>query len=138
MSENRQEKEGAEWPGNPIVPLERPFADERGSIQPLIEAEVRSALLIHSKKGTVRANHYHRTDWHYCYVVSGAVEYYYRPVGSREPPRSVLVKAGQLFFTPPMVEHAMKFPEETVFLALSRNPRDQGSYEADLVRTRLI
>ena len=32
----------------------------------------------------------------------------------------------------------MKFPEDTIFLTLSRNPRDQETYEADVVRVNLI
>jgi hypothetical protein len=43
-----------------------------------------------------------------------------------------------MFFSPAMVEHAMYFPVDTVFLTLSRNPRDQEAYEGDLVRTTLI
>lgn len=120
-----------------VVPLEPPFADERGEIQPLVEAEMRSALVITSKKGTLRGNHYHKTDWHYCYVLSGSMEYLHRPYGNREPPQSVVVKAGQMFFTPPMVEHAMRFLEDTTFLTLGRNPRDQVSYEGDVVRVEL-
>ena len=122
----------------PLVKLEKPFVDERGHIQPLVERMMQSALVIHSKKGAVRANHYHKTDWHYSYVVSGVMEYYHRPVGSDKPPELLVVKAGQMVFTPPMVEHAMKFPQDTVFLALSRNPRDQDAYEADVVRVEMV
>jgi quercetin dioxygenase-like cupin family protein len=125
-------------PSEPMVVLERPFVDERGAIRPLLEREMRSALLISSKAGTVRANHYHKTDWHYCYVVSGRIEYYHRPAGSTAEPEKVLVAAGEMFFSPAMVEHAMVFPEDTVFLTLSRNPRDQAAYEDDLVRTKLV
>ena len=32
----------------------------------------------------------------------------------------------------------MKFPEDTTFLTLSRNPRDQASYEADVVRVDML
>ena len=32
----------------------------------------------------------------------------------------------------------MKFPEDTVFLTLSRNPRDQETYEADVVRINML
>ena len=32
----------------------------------------------------------------------------------------------------------MKFPVETLFLTLSRNPRDQETYEADVVRVSLV
>ncbi|MBI3553563.1 MAG: cupin domain-containing protein [Elusimicrobia bacterium] len=126
------------WPKGPLVPLEAAHADDRGAIQPLVERLMRSAQLISSKKGVVRANHYHKTDWHYCYMVSGSMEYYERPADSKDKPSKILVKAGQLVFTPPLVEHAMKFLEDTVWLTLSRNPRDQDAYEADVVRVRLI
>ena len=132
------EEEMATWPTRPIVPLETPFADDRGAIQPLVDLMMRSAVLITSKKGAVRANHYHKTDWHYCYVVEGCIEYFHRPTGSDAEPERLLVEAGQMVFTPPMVDHGMKFPVDTVFLALSRNPRDQESYEADVVRIHMI
>ena len=32
----------------------------------------------------------------------------------------------------------MKFPVDTLFLTLSRNPRDQKTYESDVVRVNLI
>ena len=126
------------WPRNPIVELEPPHADDRGEIIPLVDAPMRSAVLITSKKGTVRANHYHKTDWHYCYVLEGTIEYFHRPTGSAAEPERIVVKAGQMVFTPPMVDHAMKFPEDTRFLTLSRNPRDQATYEADVVRIELV
>jgi dTDP-4-dehydrorhamnose 3,5-epimerase-like enzyme len=122
---------------DPVISLPQPFLDDRGAVQPLVDMTMRSALMITSRKGTVRANHYHKSDWHYCYVVSGAIDYYWREVGSSEPPRKVHIGPGQLFFTPPLVEHAMVFAEDTVFLTLAGNPRDQDSYEDDLVRVAL-
>ena len=138
MSSDQQKTENASWPQKPLVSLEEAFVDDRGYIQPLIETVMRSALMICSKRSTVRGNHYHLTDWHYCYVVSGTMEYYYRPMGSEEPPECIIVKAGQMVFTPPMVDHAMKFPEDTVFLTLSRNARHQEAYETDLVRIDMV
>ena len=43
-----------------------------------------------------------------------------------------------MVFTPPLVDHGMVFPEDTVFLTLSRNPRDQATYEADVVRIDML
>ena len=43
-----------------------------------------------------------------------------------------------MVFTPPMVDHGMRFPVDTIFLTLSRNPRDQASYEADVVRIDML
>jgi oxalate decarboxylase/phosphoglucose isomerase-like protein (cupin superfamily) len=131
-------QEQAGWPEGPMVSLEAPHEDARGAIQPLVDLPMDSAMLITSKRGTVRANHYHRTDWHYCYLLSGEMEYHYRPHGSDEPPRMVVVRKGQMVFTPPLLDHAMRFTADTVFLTLSRNPRDQASYEADVVRISLI
>ena len=34
-------------------------------------------------------------------------------------PEKILVQTGQMIFTPPMVDHAMKFPTDTLFLTLS-------------------
>lgn len=122
----------------PLVALDRLFSDARGEIRPLLEREMRSAVLISSVKGALRANHYHRTDWHYCYVLSGCIDYRYRTHGDSGPGERVLVRSGQMVFTPPMVDHAMLFPEDTVFLTLSRNPRDQATYEADVVRVDFV
>jgi len=127
-------EERAEWPKEVIVALEKPFVDERGAIQPLVDVPMESCVLISSKKGTVRANHFHRTDWHYCYVLDGAIDYYHRPHGSTIKPEKVTIRAGQMFFTPPDVDHSMVFVEDTRFLTWGRNSRAQEVYEADVVR----
>ncbi len=126
-------------PSSTRVRLPKVFRDARGDIIPLVDDTVmRSALLITSKKGAVRANHYHKTDWHFCYVLSGEIEYFERPVGSKRKPKRMTFKQGDMFFTPPMVEHTMLFPKDTAFLTLSRNPRNPAAYEKDLVRVELV
>lgn len=130
--------ERATWPQDILVPLEKPFLDARGAIQPLVEHTMRSAMLITSKKGAVRGNHYHKTDWHYLYMVSGRMEYIHRPTNGAEEPKILVVEAKQMIFTPPMVDHAFKFLKDSVWLTLSRNPRDQASYEGDVVRIKLV
>ena len=132
------EDEKATWPLDTVVKLEKPFIDGRGAIQPLVDMMMKSAVLITSNKGSLRANHYHKTDWHYCYVLSGRIEYFHRPTGSDEKPRIIEVQEGEMVFTPPMVDHGMRFPEDTTFLTLSRNPRDQESYEDDVGRIDLV
>ena len=126
------------WPSTPLVNLGTPFVDKRGSIQPLVDLMMKSAVMIESKAGTLRANHYHKTDWHYCYVIKGKIEYFHREVDSTKKPELIIVEKENMIFTPPMVEHCMKFPLDTLFLTLSRNPRDQKTYEEDVVRTNLI
>jgi quercetin dioxygenase-like cupin family protein len=121
-----------------IVKLEDAFRDQRGYIQPLVDRPIGSALVIESLKGAVRANHYHKTDWHYCFMLYGSMEYYERPTGAIEKPRMVVVKKGEMVFTPSMADHAMRFLEDSMWVVLARNPRSQPCYEEDTVRIKLI
>jgi len=120
------------------IELSDRYSDERGEIVALVDRDMKSAVLITSKKGTVRANHYHKTDWHYCYVVSGEIEYHHRPHGTTDPVEIDVFKEGDEFFTPPMVDHAMVFTKDTAFITLGRNSREQEVYEADIERVILV
>lgn len=126
------------WPKEGRVELPPPHVDARGAIQSLVNFPMKNLSLITSKKGTVRSNHYHVTDWHYMYVLAGSFDYYYRPTGSGKEPSVVRINAGEMVFTPPMEDHATVFLEDTQLLAMSRNPRDQEAYEADVRRVVLI
>ena len=117
-----------------LVNLQRGYADNRGIIQPLCDLNMKSASIIVSKKNTWRANHYHKSDWHFIYVLEGAFEYYYRKTDSNEKIKKIIVKKDQLLFTGPKVDHAMFYTEETKIIVLSKNPRDQKTYEEDTVR----
>ena len=97
--------------------------DLRGEIANIIHEPVGAVAVITSHENTVRANHYHKADAHLCYVVSGRIEYYERPVGSIETPEKFIVDEGRAFYTGPRMEHAMYFPEETVFITLGRLSR---------------
>lgn len=141
MLSNREfsaQVEAGRFPEQVAVPLDAPFVNQNGTIQNLLLERFTSAAIITSVAGAVRANHWHKTDWHYSYVVSGAVEYYSRPVGSNAPPKHERFEAGQMFFTPPNVEHAMFFPVDTTFLTFAKNIRDEKHHEEDVVRVKLI
>jgi dTDP-4-dehydrorhamnose 3,5-epimerase-like enzyme len=117
-----------------IIPVRAPVVDERGEILNLIDAPFMSAAVIRSKKGAIRGNHYHKTDYHYCWLQRGGMVYLHRPVGANEPPGRWTIKPGQLFYTPPMYEHAMHFTEDSILLVFARNNREMPNYEADTVR----
>jgi oxalate decarboxylase/phosphoglucose isomerase-like protein (cupin superfamily) len=126
------------WPETGKVPLPPPNVDQRGAIQSIVNFPMKNLSIISSKRGSVRSNHYHVTDWHYMYVMKGSFDYYYRPTGSEEEPSVIRVSAGEMIFTPPMEDHATVFLDDTEMLVVSRNPRDQESYEADVRRVTLI
>lgn len=126
------------WPKEGLVELDKPHIDDRGYIQSLVNFPMKNISLISSIKGSVRSNHYHLTDWHYMYVLSGSFDYYYKPTNSNDELKCVRVKAREMIFTPPMEDHATVFLEDCSLLAISRNPRDQKTYEADTRRVLLV
>jgi hypothetical protein len=121
-----------------FVPLPPPFVDGRGVIQNIAEGAFGSVLMITSRPDAIRANHYHKTDYHYCWLQSGSMLYYERPVGSTEQPEPITVKAGDMIYTAPMLEHAMRFLEDSVMFCFARNPRSMADYESDTVRVNFI
>ena len=115
------------------------FVDERGSITNILPKDVNiaSALLITSKAGSIRSNHYHKKDPHYCYIVSGKAEWNEKLVGG-DKLESEIVGAGDMVYTPPMMIHAVKFLEDTIFWAFAVQPRDQDAYEEDTIKHKLF
>ena len=127
-----------EFPKDALINLAESHKDERGSIQPLCDLNMKSVSIITTKKNSWRANHYHKTDWHYIYVLKGQFDYFFKKTNSSEKTKKLVVKKGQLLFTGPMVDHAMLYTEETEILVVSKNPRDQKTYEEDTVRINFM
>ena len=126
------------WPVDCAVPLDDPFGNDRGTIQNLVLKPIGGLAVITTKAGSLRSNHYHKTDWHYIYVVSGHVLYFGRAVGSDIIPDAREFETGDMFFTPPMREHCVAFLEDTVLVTASRNPRSHEGHEGDLVRVNFV
>ena len=125
-------------PKNVKVKLSDFFEDKRGKILNIANILFRSCALIKSKKNSIRANHYHKKDWHYCYVLKGKIAYYHRKHGTKIKPKKIIINKGELFFTPPMIDHAMKFLSYTEFLTLGRGSRSKINYDEDTKKIDLI
>ncbi len=114
------------------------FIDERGEIINVFEGHVGHVALITSKKGSVRANHYHKEDIQYMYLVSGAYDSHACEVNNPDNKQVLHVKAGDIIKTPPLVAHAQKFTEDSVFLSLTTREREDGKYENDTLAYQVI
>lgn len=103
---------------------------------------IKSMLMMTSKPGAIRANHFHKEDGHYVYLLTGSMEYFEAPLVDGVPDLSRMekevVKAGDMVFTPPMVGHAMKFLEDSICFVFALKSRSQDDYEQDTVRVKLI
>lgn len=124
--------------------LEPAHVSDTGSIVNLVAGQTGSTSLIKSTKGAVRSNHYHLTDWHFLYVESGLMYYYWKPHGETMgqqaslPLERVRCRPGDMMWTPPMVDHATYFPEETTLVAVNGRARDHASHEEDVRRVGLL
>lgn len=123
-----------------VTHIKPEFEDERGFISRLVDADdvhFRAVLLITSKAGTTRGNHYHKKDSHYVYCLSGKFRYSEKDMNKLSSKKeSVVLKPGDLVLSHPMIAHSMKFLEDTVFLAITTEPREHEKYEKDTVRLK--
>ena len=80
--------------------------------------------LIDSKKGTIRANHYHPQQEQKCLFTKGQIiEVFQDIINPNSPKITQVVNAGQLSVIKPNVAHAMVFTKDTTFLNLVRGER---------------
>ena len=109
---------------------EKEFIDKRGKISNHELPEPINLIgLIDSKKGTVRANHYHPIQEQKCLVTKGQFISVYRDLLNKNSPKIThVVDEGQLIVTKPNTAHAMVFPKDTVFLNLVRGEREHDNY----------
>ena len=117
------------------------FVDARGAITKLLDdgkTKIQSTLLITSKAGSVRSNHYHQKDAHYIYMLSGEMEYLEKKVGKGGKLQRAVIKKGDIVYTPPMAIHTSKFTKDSVFIALSIRSRHRAAYEKDTVRVESL
>lgn len=111
--------------------------DERGEILSIVDHQVSNVSIIRCNKGTIRSNHYHLEDWHMMYVMEGSIDYFFKSLDN-ETVKYLKVNKGDNIFTPPLEIHATYFPEDTLLIVSSKNPRDQETYEKDTVRVNFI
>ncbi len=106
------------------------FADNRGVISNHELTEPINLIgLIDSKKGTVRANHYHPQQEQKCLFTKGQIiEIFQDIVNPNSPKITQVVNAGELSIIKPNVAHAMVFTKDTTFLNLVRGERAHENY----------
>ena len=109
------------------------FLNDAGWIANIAFGEYRCVSLIWSVAGSHRSKHWHRTDSHLLYVLSGGMYYWERALDGEYGPARY-VAAGESIETGPNVVHQCYCPLDTLLVSASANPRDHASHEADVVR----
>jgi len=106
------------------------FVDRRGKISNHELTEPINLIgLIDSKRGTIRANHYHPQQEQKCLFTKGQIIEIFQDLINPEAPKvTQVVNAGQLSVIKPNVAHTMVFTKDTTFLNLVRGERDHENY----------
>ena len=111
--------------------------DIRGGILSIVDHTVQNVSIINCNQSTIRSNHYHKKDFHFMYVLEGAIDYFYKELNSDEV-KYIKVLNGETIFTPNLEIHATYFPIKTSLIVSSGFPRDQETYESDTVRVDFL
>ena len=109
---------------------ENEYVDNRGKISNHELTEPINMIgLIHSKKGTIRANHYHPQQEQKCLFTKGQIiEIFQDILNPNSPKITQVVNEGQLSVIKPNVAHTMVFTKDTTFLNLVRGEREHENY----------
>jgi uncharacterized RmlC-like cupin family protein len=115
----------------PIVDIPQKFEDNRGKIFNIADGDLGDVAVISSITNSIRANHTHQHDWHLSYLVDGEIKYFWE---DEHKQNSMIIKPGELFYTPPKTPHKMVFLKESIFIAVAAMSRTQANYENDTSR----
>ncbi len=123
-----------------VKKIEPEFVDDRGAITNVLEEPINHVAIISSKKGTIRANHYHPEQIQYVYLISGKFESVSKDLrkGENAEIEKVIVEAGSLVITPPMIAHAMNFLEDSVMLNMTTDDRNPENFDKHTKKYKLI
>ena len=108
----------------------REFIDERGKISNYdLPEPINMIGYIESKKGTMRANHFHPVQEQKCLLIKGQfISIYKDLVDGKSTKVTHVVNEGDMIVTQPNVAHTMVFTEDTIFLNLVRGEREHENY----------
>ena len=106
------------------------FVDERGKISNYELPEPINLIgYIESKKGTIRANHFHPIQEQKCLLVKGQFISIYKDLLNKNSIKVThVVNEGDMIVTKPNVAHTMVFTKDSIFLNLVRGEREHKNY----------
>ena len=93
-------------------------------------------VIIHSNKGAVRGNHFHKHSRQADFMLSGSMQVYCRKQGSKKIEKFV-AKAGDVTYWDKGEAHEFIALEKCSFLSFVNGPRGGKNYESDTFRLKI-
>jgi dTDP-4-dehydrorhamnose 3,5-epimerase-like enzyme len=116
------------------------FVDERGRITNYeLPESINWIGWIESKKGTVRANHYHPIQEQKCILISGKYISVFKDLKKPNSPMTTqLMESGDVVVTKSNVAHTMVFLEDSLFLNLVNGEREHDNFGKHTIPYTLV
>lgn len=112
------------------------FEDDRGIIQNILNEYINHIAIITSKAGSIRSNHYHKTNSHYIYVLSGLMEYWERDIDN-DVKTIIVCGPGDMVLSESNKVHKTIFLEDTVIITFAKGERDFDIDKYDTIKMEL-
>ena len=116
------------------------YIDERGRITNYeLPEPINWIGWIESKKGTVRANHYHPIQQQKCILISGRYISVFKDLKKPNAPMTTqIMEPGDVVVTEPLVAHTMVFLEDSIFLNLVNGEREHENFGKHTIPYTLV
>ena len=113
------------------------FTDDRGTITDIFTSDPHEhCTIIHSKKGSVRGNHYHKHTIQSDFLVLGKMRVLSRRVGS-ETIEDIVLEPNDLMTGELGEAHEFIALEDLTFVTFHNGPRGGDNYENDTFRLKI-
>ena len=123
-----------------VIKSSKDFVDERGKIANYeLTEKVNWIGLITSKKGTLRANHYHPEQEQKVLLISGKYISVFKDLSKTNSEiKHHLITTGDLVITPPNVAHTMIFLDDSVLINLVNGEREHEKFGQHTIPHQLV
>ncbi len=111
--------------------------DERGTITDILNKEVSHVGFIVTKKGVVRAKHYHKQSIQYSYILKGKFEVTVANPDNLEERETFILNAGEMITINSNIVHVFKALEDSDMIDMISLSRAGTGYEDDVVRVNI-
>ena len=123
-----------------IIKAQYPYSDERGTMDyHVMDEPINWVGTLHTKKGSVRANHYHPEQEQKLLLVSGKCVSVYKDLSDEKSEiQYQLVVPGDLVITASNVAHAVVYQEDCIQINLVHGERIPDNYGKHTVYYELV
>jgi dTDP-4-dehydrorhamnose 3,5-epimerase-like enzyme len=111
------------------------FTDDRGTIMDVfVSRPFEHGVLIHSAKGSVRGNHYHKESLQCDLMIKGRMAVFSRKSGSEVIEERVVGPQDWAEWEKEEVHEFIALDDEVIFMSFVNGPRGGDAYESDTYR----